>query len=58
MIYLKNNSLDGIKVFKEYDTETVNHLLETGKWTRVKGLKDWTPYSESTSSKKKSKKTK
>ena len=43
MIYLKN--LNGqVKEYKDHDTKTVAHLLESGKWTRVVGLKDWTPY--------------
>ena len=54
MIYLKN--LNGqVKEYKDHDTKTINHLLESGKWTRVVGLKDWTPYSAPKKTKKKSK---
>ena len=49
MIYLKN--LNGIvKEFKDGDTETVNAMLGSGRWERIEGRKDWTPY---TASKKK-----
>ena len=57
MIYLKN--LNGqVKEYKDHDIKTVDHLLSTGKWTRIKGLKDWTDYSSSKTYKKKSKKSK
>ena len=57
MIYLKN--LNGqVKEYKDHDIKTVEHLLSTGKWTRIKGLKDWTDYSSSNASKKESKKSK
>ena len=45
MVYLKG--LNGqVKQYKDHDTKTVDFLLASGRWTRVKGLKDWKPYSE------------
>ena len=43
MIYLKNLNSQ-VKEYKDHDTKTVNHLLDSGRWTRVVGLKDSTPY--------------
>ena len=55
MIYLKN--LNGqVKGYKDTDTKTVDSLVDSGRWTRVKGLKDLTPYSKPKKAKKKSKK--
>ena len=55
MVYLKN--LNGqVKEYKDHDTKTVNHLLDSGRWTRVKGLKDWTPYSSPKKASKKASK--
>jgi len=43
MIYLKN--LNGqVKEYKDHDVKTINHLIASGKWERVTGLKDLTPY--------------
>ena len=44
MIYLKNLNSQ-VKEFKDNDTRTVDTLVDSGRWARVKGLKDWTPYS-------------
>ena len=45
MIYLKN--LNGqVKEYKEHDIKTVNSLLDSGRWARVQGRKDLTPYSK------------
>ena len=44
MIYLKNLNSQ-VKEFKDSDTKTVDACVDSGRWTRVKGLKDWTPYS-------------
>ena len=53
MIYLKN--LNGqVRVYKDTDTKTVDSLVDSGRWTRVKGLKDLTPYSKPKKAKKKS----
>ena len=52
MIYLKNAN-GQVKEYKDHDTKTINFLIETGKWTRVNGLKDSTPYSAPKKSKKK-----
>ena len=49
MIYLKN--LNGaVREYKDGDTGTVDALLGSGRWERIEGRKDWTPY---TASKKK-----
>ena len=46
MIYLKN--LNGqVREYKDQNTKTVNALIDSGRWTRVEGLKDCTPYDES-----------
>ena len=45
MIYLKNLNSQ-VKEYKDNDTRTVESLIDSGRWTRVKGLKDWTPYSK------------
>ena len=55
MIYLKNFSHQ-VREYKDTDTEKVKALLDSGKWTRVNGLKDKTPYVASKSPKKKTKK--
>tara|TARA_R110000824_G_scaffold111491_2_gene259981 strand:+ start:2148 stop:2318 length:171 start_codon:yes stop_codon:yes gene_type:complete len=56
MVYLKN--LNGqVKEYKDHDTKTANSLLDSGRWSRVKGIKDMSPYKEAKKkSKKKSKK--
>ena len=52
MIYLKN--LNGaVKEFKDGDTLTVNAMLDSGRWERVAGRKDWSPYAEKKKSTKK-----
>ena len=51
MIYLKATN-GQVKTYKAHDLKTVEFLLDTGKWTRVKALKDNTPYSEPKSKKK------
>ena len=53
MIYLKNLNSQ-VKEFKDNDTKTVDACVDSGRWARVKGLKDSTPYS---SPKKATKKT-
>ena len=55
MVYLKNLNSQ-VKVFKDHDMRTVNGLIDSGRWKRVKGLKDSTPYSEPKKKKKKAKK--
>ena len=42
MIYLKNLNSQ-VKEYKETDTKTVEALLDSGRWERVKGLKDSSP---------------
>ena len=54
MIYLKATN-GQVKTYKDHDIKTVEFLLGTDKWTRVKALKDDTPYSKSKKSKKRSK---
>ena len=44
MVYLKNLNSQ-VKEFKDNDTKTVDEMVDSGRWTRVQGLKDWTPYS-------------
>ena len=56
MIYLKNLNSQ-VKEFKDRDTRTVDSMVDSGRWTRVSGLKDMTPYSApKKTAKKKSKK--
>ena len=52
MIYLKNLNSQ-VREFKETDMRTVDSMVDSGRWTRVKGLKDWTPYSKPKKTKKK-----
>ena len=40
MIYLKGKSNGQIKEYKDGDSSTVEDLLNTGNWVRVKGRKD------------------
>jgi hypothetical protein len=51
MIYLKATN-GQVKEYKDHDTKTVEFLLDTGKWIRVKALKDTTPYSKPKNKKK------
>ena len=45
MIYLKN--LNGqIKEMKDRDARTIDSMVDSGRWVRVQGLKDTTPYAE------------
>ena len=44
MVYLKNLNSQ-VKEFKDNDTKTVDSMIDSGRWVRVKGLKDGTPYS-------------
>ena len=53
-VYLKNRS-GVVTDFKNIDDKTLRNLLESSEWTRVKGLKDMTPY---VAPKKKAKKKK
>ena len=57
MIYLKNLNSQ-VKEFKDSDTKTVDACVDSGRWTRVKGLKDWTPYSAPKKTTKKTTKNK
>ena len=57
MIYLKNLNSQ-VKEYKDSDTETVAALLDSGRWERITGRKDWTPYVAPKSSKEASKKSK
>ena len=57
MIYLKN--LNGqVREYKGTDTKTVEALLDSGKWERVKGLKDSSPHVGAKKSTKKASKKK
>ena len=51
MIYLKNLNSQ-VKVFKDHDMKTVDSLIDSGRWVRIKGLKDSTPYSKPKKKKK------
>ena len=53
-VYLKNRS-GVVTDFKNIDDKSLKNLLDSSEWTRVKGLKDMTPY---VAPKKKSKKKK
>ena len=56
MIYLKNLNSQ-VREFKDRDTKTVDEMMGSGRWIRVSGLKDMTPYSApKKTAKKKSKK--
>ena len=57
MIYLKNLN-NQVKEFKDSDTGTVDAMMDSGRWARVSGRKDFTPYTEPKAAKttKKSKK--
>jgi len=44
MIYLKNLNSQ-VREFKDRDAKTVDEMMGSGRWTRVSGLKDMTPYS-------------
>ena len=54
MIYLKNLNSQ-VREHRDTDIKTVDALVNSGRWTRVQGLKDWTPYSKPKKTKKKSK---
>ena len=51
-VYLKNISGE-VRDFKNIDNKSLKNLLDSSEWTRIKGLKDMTPY---TTPKKKAKK--
>ena len=56
MIYLKNLNSQ-VREFKDRDTKTINAMMDSGRWIRVQGRKDMTPYSApKKTAKKKSKK--
>ena len=55
MIYLKNLNSQ-VKEFKDRDTKTINEMMDSGRWARVSGLKDMTPYSAPKKATKKTKK--
>tara|TARA_Y100000310_G_scaffold172440_1_gene172561 strand:- start:89 stop:262 length:174 start_codon:yes stop_codon:yes gene_type:complete len=57
MVYLKNLNSQ-VKEFKDNDTKTVDSMIDSGRWVRVKGLKDYTPYSVSKKTTKKTTKKK
>ena len=57
MIYLKNFSRQ-VREYKDTETKKVDELLASGRWTRVKGKKDLTPYVEPKAVKKSSNKKK
>ena len=50
MIYLKN--LNGaVREYKDHDTSTVDALVGSGRWVRISGRKDWTPFKKATTKK-------
>ena len=53
-VYLKNASGE-VRDFTDIDDKSLNNLLDSSEWTRIKGLKDMTPY---VAPKKKAKKKK
>ena len=56
MVYLKN--LNGqVREFKDRDDREINEMVSSGRWVRVQGLKDTTPYAEPKKSKAKKKKS-
>jgi hypothetical protein len=44
MIYLKNLNSQ-VREFKDRDAKTVDEMMGSGRWIRVQGRKDMTPYS-------------
>ena len=42
-VYLKNMSGE-VRDFKNIDDKSLKNLLDSSEWTRIKGLKDMTPY--------------
>ena len=44
MIYLKNLNSQ-VRELKETDMRTVDSMVDSGRWMRVQGRKDSTPYS-------------
>ena len=55
-VYLKNMSGE-VRDFKNIDDKSLKNLLDSSEWTRIKGLKDMTPYTASKkTAKKKAKK--
>jgi len=42
-VYLKNVSGE-VRDFKNIDDKSLKNLLDSSEWTRIKGLKDMTPY--------------
>ena len=57
MVYLKNLNSQ-VRGYKDTDSKTVNEMIDSGRWVRVKGLKDTTPYVNSKVKKKSKKKSK
>ena len=54
-VYLKNISGE-VRDFKNIDDKTLKNLLDSSEWTRIKGLKDMTPYTAPKAKAKKKKK--
>tara|TARA_Y100001938_G_C7979980_1_gene373895 strand:+ start:166 stop:357 length:192 start_codon:yes stop_codon:yes gene_type:complete len=55
-VWLKDLS-NNIRQYKESDKKTIDSLISSGRWTRVKGRRDLSPYSEAKkTAKKKTKK--
>ena len=53
MVYLKN--LNGqVKEMKDRDARTIDSMVDSGRWVRVQGRKDSTPYSAPKKATKKS----
>jgi len=42
-VYLKNISGE-VRDFKNIDEKSLRNLLDSSEWTRIKGLKDMSPY--------------
>ena len=53
-VYLKNVSGE-VRDFKNIDDKSLKNLLDSSEWTRIKGLKDMTPYAASKAKAKKKK---
>ena len=54
-VYLKNISGE-VRDFKNIDDKSLKNLLDSSEWTRIKGLKDMTPYTAPKAKAKKKKK--
>ena len=54
-IWLKDLN-NNVKQYKEYDKKTIDALISSGRWSRIKNRRDLSPYVETKKTKKLSKK--